>query len=120
MAANEQHQREGAQEDALGPPPQPPAQGVDGHGAIGPEAQQQAERREHLINAAIREGRTTPAAKASWLTKLQVEGEVAEQQLASLAPGLAPVAETGHDQQPAATEDLSWFGAAPATTSQEG
>ncbi|TFV90400.1 head maturation protease, ClpP-related [Blastococcus sp. CT_GayMR16] len=82
--------------------------------------QQQAERREQMVNAAISEGRTTPAAKAAWLNKLQVEGEVAEQQLASLAKGLVPVAELGHDQQPAAQEDLGWFGAVSTTTSREG
>lgn len=118
-------------------PPEPPQQSLP-EGAVAIDAgvleqlrtdaaagrdareQQQTERRQRLVDAAIAEGRTTPAARDAWLNKLAVEGDVAETQLASLAKGLVPVAEKGHDQQPAAQDDLSWFGPAPATTSQEG
>mgnify|MGYP000997305947 CR=1 FL=1 len=86
-----------------------------GHAA---REQQQTERRERLVQAALADGRTTPAARDFWLNKLAVEGELAEQQLASLEKGLVPVAEVGHDTQPAPKEDLSWFDT--VTTSQEG
>jgi ATP-dependent protease ClpP protease subunit len=83
--------------------------------------QQQTEHRAALVQAAIADGRITPRNRDRWLEKLEVEGEGAEADLASLAKGLVPVAELGHDTMPAAQEDLSWFDTAPtAPTSQEG
>jgi ATP-dependent protease ClpP protease subunit len=88
--------------------------------AAGREAreQQQAEHRQHLVEAAFRSGRISAANKAGWLDKLRIEGEAAERDLEALAPGLIPVSEMGHDTQPAAQDDLGWFDT--VTTSQEG
>lgn len=79
--------------------------------------QQQAERREQLVQAAIAEGRIAPASHDKWLTALKTDPD-GEANLANLAPGLIPVAELGHDTMPAATDDLGWFDT--VTTSREG
>lgn len=81
--------------------------------------QQQAERREELVQAALRTGRISTANADNWRNKLKVEGQAAETDLQSLAEGLIPVAEIGHDTQPAAKDDLGWFDTV-ATTSREG
>lgn len=53
-------------------------------------AQQMAEHRENLVNAAIRDGRISPARKGDWLNKL-AKDPGSESELASLATGLIPV-----------------------------
>lgn len=60
--------------------------------------QQQAERREQLVQAALRDGRIRPADKESWLNDLEKDPERKEATLAALTPGLIPVDEQGHDQ----------------------
>jgi ATP-dependent protease ClpP protease subunit len=64
--------------------------------------QQQAERRERLVNQAIGDGKIAPARREHWLNALKADPEGAEAQLASLAAGLIPVNELGHDQAGAA------------------
>lgn len=90
--------------------------------AAGREAreQQERERRVALVDAAIKDGKTTPAAKEFWLKKLELEGEVAEQQLASIASDLVPLTERGHDTMPEGKDaDLGWFDTV-TTSSREG
>jgi ATP-dependent protease ClpP protease subunit len=65
--------------------------------AMGREARarQAREDRESLVDAAIRDGRVPPARRAAWVAQLEADPG-AEAVLASLAPGLIPVAEIGH------------------------
>lgn len=65
--------------------------------AAGREAreQQQAARREQLVQSAVRDGRIAPASKDKWLNALKTDPD-GETNLASLAPGLIPVNELGH------------------------
>lgn len=51
---------------------------------------QQATHRETLVNAAVRDGRISPARKADWLNKL-TKDPGSESELAALAKGLIPV-----------------------------
>jgi ATP-dependent protease ClpP protease subunit len=51
---------------------------------------QQATHRDTLVNAAVRDGRISPARKADWLNKL-TKDPGSESELASLAKGLIPV-----------------------------
>ncbi len=61
------------------------------------EARQMAEDREHLVMAAVRDGRITPASKADWGKALEVDpGGHNKTALAGLKPGLIPVVEAGH------------------------
>ncbi|MCA2275497.1 hypothetical protein JF780_05760 [Mycobacterium intracellulare] len=61
------------------------------------EARQLAEDREHLVMAAVRDGRITPASKADWIKALEVDpGGHNKTALAGLKPGLIPVVEAGH------------------------
>ncbi len=61
------------------------------------EARQMAEDREHLVMAAVRDGRITPASKADWVKALEVDpGGHNKTALAGLKPGLIPVVEAGH------------------------
>lgn len=57
--------------------------------------QQQAEHRERVVNAAVGDGRIAPARREHWLAQLAADPG-AEQVLASLAPGLVPLAEKGY------------------------
>jgi ATP-dependent protease ClpP protease subunit len=57
-------------------------------------AQQQAERRERLVDAAVSDGRIAPARRDHWLAMLAADTG-SETVLAGLAPGLIPVAEIG-------------------------
>jgi ATP-dependent protease ClpP protease subunit len=63
-------------------------------------AQQQEEHRQHLVSAAIRDGRIPAARKTHWIEALVKDPEGNEAALASLAKGLIPVNERGHDSGP--------------------
>lgn len=79
-------------------------------------SRQQQEDRERLVSAAISDGRIPPSRRDDWLRLLTVDPQAATT-LASLAPGLVPVAEVGHAQggaDTATSEDLAWFPNMPA------
>lgn len=59
--------------------------------------EQQAQRRQGLVNAAVRDGRIAPARAKHWLKSLEADPEGAEASLAGLEKGLIPVDEIGHD-----------------------
>lgn len=83
---------------------------------------QQAEDRQRLVDAAVRDGRIPPARRDAWLTMLQSDPGSATT-LASLAPGLVPVAETGHGANPQdgdVDDNDLWFPNMPVPTSKEG
>lgn len=89
-------------------------------------ARQQTEDRQRLVDAAVADGRIPPARRDHWLTQLAADPGAATT-LASLSPGLVPVAEAGHGSNPhagpgAVAEDLSWFPnmPAPGATTKEG
>lgn len=70
------------------------------------EAERAREGREGLVSAAISDGRITPASKADWLKALEVDpGGHNRTALASLKPGLVPLAEIGHGVGAETTED---------------
>lgn len=86
--------------------------------ALGTQAyqRQQTEDRQRLVDAAVQDGRIPPARRDHWLAALQADPGAATT-LAKLAPGLVPVAESGHGANPAGdgvTEDLGWFPNMPA------
>lgn len=62
---------------------------------VAARAEQQRQRREQLVEAAIQDGRIRPADRAGWLNDLEADPERKEATLASLTPGLVPVAEIG-------------------------
>lgn len=68
------------------------------------EAQKQAHR-EARVDAAIKEGKITPARREHWLNALAVDEEGAVAALDSLAPGLVPLAAVGVDSDPDMSED---------------
>lgn len=68
-----------------------------GQGALARQ-QQLDERRDRTIDQAVADGRITPARREHWVNAWNADAEGAEQQLASLAPGLVPLEERGHDQ----------------------
>lgn len=72
--------------------------------AAGRQARQQqlADERARTVTAAVRDGRIPRARAEHWTAALAADPEGAGQQLASLAPGLIPVDERGHDQAGAA------------------
>lgn len=66
--------------------------------------QQQRERREQLVNAAVADGRIAPARREAWLNQLAADPG-SEETLASLAPGLIPVdGPIGHAKNDANTD----------------
>jgi hypothetical protein len=68
---------------------------VSAAAGVAARAQQESERREGLVMAAVREGKIPPARKDAWIKQLEVDAGAAEV-LASLAPGLIPVSALGH------------------------
>jgi len=64
--------------------------------------QQLTDERNRLIEAAVRDGRIPRARADHWRQQLTVDPDGARQALASLAPGLIPVDERGHDNGGAA------------------
>lgn len=66
------------------------AQGVEAR------ARQIADDDQHVVMAAIAEGKIAPARKQHWLDSLKADRDGTKQVLASLAAGLVPVKETGH------------------------
>lgn len=58
-------------------------------------AQQQAERRDTLVQAAVADGRIPPSRREHWTSLLAADAGT-EQTLASLATGTIPLAEVGH------------------------
>lgn len=74
--------------------------------AAGREAreEQRAAHREHLVQAAITDGRIAPASKAGWLKALATDPD-GEANLAGLEKGLIPVAEVGHAGHDAVTDE---------------
>lgn len=86
-------------------------------------AQQLREGDERVVDAAIADGKVTPARREHHLQALAADREGHTAVLAALAPGLIPYAETGHSTQPAdgpVPNDLSWFDSAPVAPSSEG
>ncbi|GAA2516719.1 hypothetical protein Ahu01nite_097880 [Winogradskya humida] len=81
-------------------------------------AQQLAERRAGLVQAAIDDGRIPRARREHWLEQLKVDPG-SESTLANLKPGLVPLAEIGYATKndgapdPAASDDY-WFAGIPA------
>lgn len=70
------------------------------------QAERDREARENLVCAAINDGRITPASKTDWLNALEVDpGGHYKTRLASLKPGLIPLAEIGHGVGAETTED---------------
>lgn len=62
---------------------------------------QASERREAALAAAVREGRITPAARATWLERMKADEAGTVALLETLAKGsAAPVAEIGHSDEP--------------------
>lgn len=87
-------------------------------------AQQLAERRERLVEAAIGDGRIPPARRGTWLAYLEADPG-AEETLAQLKPGLIPVDEIGYQTNnestadPAAGDDY-WFAGVGGPAKVEG
>lgn len=75
------------------------AQGVEAR------REQQRQHREHLVQAAIQDGRIRPVDRAGWLNDLEKDPERKEATLASLTPGLVPVNEIGHVTNGSTPED---------------
>jgi ATP-dependent protease ClpP protease subunit len=79
------------------------AQGVEAR------QEQQRQRREQLVAAAVQDGRIRPADRAGWLNDLEKDPERKEATLASLTPGLVPLvpigraAENDNDPDPEAS-----------------
>lgn len=67
--------------------------------------QQQRESRERLVSAAVSDGRIPPARREAWLTQIEADSGSADV-LASLAPGLVPLAAIGHDGDIDAESDV--------------
>lgn len=86
-------------------------------------AQQLREGDERVVDQAIADGKVAPARREHHLQALAADREGHTAVLAALAPGVVPLAETGHSTQPAdgpAPNDLSWFDSAPTAPSSEG
>lgn len=66
-------------------------------------SQQQADRRERLVNDAVLDGRIAPARHDAWLAQLEADPG-AEAVLAGLAKGLIPLDEIGHARNDANTD----------------
>lgn len=75
------------------------AQGVEAR------AEQQRQRREQIVEAAVRDGRIRPVDRAGWLNDLEKDPDRKEATLASLTPGLVPVSEIGHVRNGAAPDE---------------
>lgn len=69
------------------------AAGEEGRAA---RRQQLEDQRDRAIDAAIESGRIAPARREHYVAAWAADAEGTEQLLASLAPGLVPVAELGH------------------------
>lgn len=69
-------------------------------------AEQAKERRERIVDKAAKEGRISPASRATWLEQLEANEEGTVSLLASLAPNTVPVAEVGHSDEPDGDESL--------------
>lgn len=72
--------------------------------------QQIREADEKTVMAAIGDGRITPARKDHWLNALEADREGAAAALASLSPGLIPLAEVGHGQDDTTPTEYTWPG----------
>ncbi|WP_431841414.1 head maturation protease, ClpP-related [Calidifontibacter indicus] len=86
--------------------------------------QQQTDRRVQLVNAAVQDGRITPASRDRWLTKLTSDPDDGEPLLAALPKGLVPLAETGHSAShttaDGSQDDVLYNQVYPAAAGQEG
>lgn len=85
---------------------------------VAAHTRQQTEDRVRLVDAAVADGRIPPARRDHWLAQLAADPGAATT-LASLQPGLVPVAEAGHGGNPHAAQgqnddDTSWFPNMPA------
>lgn len=69
-------------------------------------AAQSAARRDSIVNAAIAEGRITPASRETWRAQLDANEEGTTALLNSLAKGTVPVAEIGHSDEPSTEDNL--------------
>jgi ATP-dependent protease ClpP protease subunit len=86
-------------------------------------AQQLAERRASLVQAAIDDGRIPPARRGKWLAYLEADPE-GETELAKLEKGLVPITEIGYASKdtpadPAAADDY-WFAGVGGPAKTEG
>lgn len=70
--------------------------------------QQQTELRERLVGAAVTDGRIPPARRDHWVRQLETDPGSSDV-LASLAPGLIPVAAIGHGLEPDKSTDDALF-----------
>lgn len=68
--------------------------------------EQAQERRERILQAALSEGRITPASAGKWRTALEKDEEGTRSLLADLAPNTVPVEEIGHAQSLSGDEAL--------------
>lgn len=75
--------------------------------------EQHRDRRERLVDEAVRDGRIPPARREAWLAQLAADAGASEV-LASLAKGTIPVGEPyGHDQQETNEDDATYFALFP-------
>jgi hypothetical protein len=63
---------------------------------VAARVQQVKERREALLASAVKDGRISRASRSGWEKRFEVDAEGAEVDLASLTPGLVPMAAAGH------------------------
>lgn len=85
--------------------------------------QQQSTRREQLVNAAVQDGRITPASRDRWLDKLAKDPADGEPLLAGLPKGLVPLSEIGHSaahtDKDGSKDDVLYNQIYPAAAGQE-
>lgn len=65
---------------------------------VAARAEQNAARRDGIVEAAIREGRIAPAARDAWRTQLDTNEDGTSKLLASLPVNTLPIAEIGHSE----------------------
>lgn len=75
--------------------------------------EQNAARRESVVNKAITEGRITPASRATWLEQLEANESGTTALIASLAVNTIPVEEMGHAPAEASGDDAAYYAMFP-------
>lgn len=74
-------------------------------------AQQQSDRRDAIVDRAIKEGRILPTSRATWRAKLDKDEESTQELLNSLHPNTVPVAELGHSDTVTSADDALYAAA---------